>query len=138
MLFALFDNHVAIWLGLAETSWLNRVERLCLGINVAHAPHLFFLFRSPNLGKTMLDFRPRLFTILPFFDLVDFDVWSISIAAREEHEVSSMIEAGRAHAPGQTHCLLALSHQQPWSLIQLFKKRKVSLESHLLTHCWAH
>lgn len=33
----------------------------------------------------MLDFRPRLFTILPFaFDFVDFDVWSTSMAAGKE------------------------------------------------------
>lgn len=50
-------------------------------IDIVHSPHLFFLLRSPNLGKTMLDFRPRLFTILPFFDFVDLDVWSTSMAA---------------------------------------------------------
>lgn len=60
------------------------------------SPHLFFLFRSPNLGKTMLDFRPRLFTILPFFDLVDFDGWSTSIAAGVEHEISSKVKTGGA------------------------------------------
>lgn len=50
-------------------------------IDIVHSLHLFFLFRSPNLGKTMLDFRPRLFTILPFFDFVALDVWSTSMAA---------------------------------------------------------
>lgn len=86
-------------------------------INVAHSPHLFFLFRSPNLGKTMLDFRPRLFTILPFFDLADFDGWSTSMAAEVGHEISSMIKAGGTYAPDRTYCLLALSRQQPWSLL---------------------
>lgn len=81
MPFALAGNHIEIWVGFAEASWLNGVDHVRLGINVVKVHHLFFLLRSPNLGKTMLDFRPRLFTILAFFDLVDFDAWSTSMAA---------------------------------------------------------
>lgn len=85
MPFALINSHRKTWLDFAQISWLNRVELIRLCINVVYPSHLFFLFRSPNLGKTMLDFRPRLFTILPFFDLVDFDVWSTSMAANERN-----------------------------------------------------
>lgn len=81
MPFAVVSNDIEIWLGFAEASWLNEVDLVRFDINVVKVHHLFFLLRSPNLGKTMLDFRPRLFTILPFFDLVDFDVWSTSMAA---------------------------------------------------------
>ena len=55
-------------------------SRLVKSCNAIETDHLLFLtlLRSPNLGKTMLDFLPRLLTILPF-DLVL--VWELAPAS---------------------------------------------------------